>query len=91
MSTHIIGFRPPDEKWKKMKKIYDSCQEADIPVPKEVEEFFNYEEPDASGIEVELEAQRAVTDYRTESRTGFEVDISKLPPDVKILRFFNCW
>ena len=54
MSTHVIGFKPPDEKWKKMKKVWDTCQEAGIDAPKEVVEFFNDCPPDEAGVEVEI-------------------------------------
>lgn len=91
MSTFIIGFRPPDKRWKEMKKIWDSCDKANIEQPKEVDEFFDGEEPDASGVKIELEGTEAVQDYDEENGSGFQVDISKLPKDLKLIRFYNNW
>lgn len=91
MSTIVIGFRPPDAKWKLMKKIYDNCQKAGIEIPKEVEQFFGgaEQEPDPSGVEVEIDA--ALTKYEDDSCSGYELHIDKLPKDVKIVRFYNSW
>jgi hypothetical protein len=87
MSTHVVGFRPPDEKWKKMKKIWDSCQEAGVAVPKEVAEFFDDCEPDPAGVEVEIKTHP----YHDESRDGYEVHLSEIPKDVTLIRFFNSY
>ena len=45
MSSSVVGFRPADDKWKKMKKIWDSCEEADVAIPKDVLDFFDGEYP----------------------------------------------
>lgn len=85
MSTQVKGFRPPDEKWKKMKEVWDSCQKAGIPVPKEVEKFFDYQEPDPAGVEVKIKTHP----YHEEMIDGFEVKLSELPKDVTVIRFYN--
>ena len=91
MSTNIIGFKPTDAKWKRMKTVWDTCKENDIKPPKEVSEFFEWCEPDDSGVAVEIEHSEAVNDYAGGTGEGFEVDISKLPKDIKIIRFYNSW
>lgn len=90
MSTHIKGFRPADEAWKKMKAAWESCEAANVPVPREIEKFFGDEPPgNKPGIEVDL--GKAVTPYREEGVDGFEVDINKLPKGITIVRFFNAY
>lgn len=90
MSTHVIGFRPPDDKWKKMKHIYDACMEGGIDVPDEVDNFFNGEPPDDQGVEVDLDD--CLTEYDDKDyRAGYELDVKKLPKDVTIIRFYNSW
>ena len=33
MSTlNIVGIKPPDEKWLKMKEVYDSCNKAGVDI-----------------------------------------------------------
>ena len=54
MTLSVKGFIAPDETWKKMKTIWDACIAADIQIPEMVYRFFNYEEPDSEGKEVEL-------------------------------------
>ena len=91
MSTHICGFRPPDEKWRKMKEIWDSCAAADIGVPDEVGKFFDWSTPDEEGVEVDLENTSAVRLYSAESRNGYEIIVAELPKDIKIIRFFHSY
>ncbi len=90
MSTHIVGFRPADERWNKMKSIWDACKTGNVIVPAEVEKFFNYEYPaDKPGAEVGL--GKAVTEWRGDMREGYQVDLKKLPPEITILRFYNSY
>lgn len=91
MSMHVVGFRPPNDKWKKMKAIWDACNAAEIPVPEEVTDFFNETFPDENGVKIDLEAEGCVSRYSDDSRDGFDVDVQKLPPDVTIVRFFNAY
>lgn len=91
MTTRVIGFRPPDDTWSKYKKVYDTCIEADINPPEEVMKFFNLdscdEGPDESGVEVDIN-DAIVDDWGI---GGYQIDITKLPRDVKIIRFTNSW
>lgn len=89
MSTHVIGFRPPDAKWKQMKAVWDSCQAADCPVPKEVQAFFEWLEPADHGVTVDL--GQAATKWNADMASGYEVDIRLLPPNVHIIRFYNSY
>ncbi len=91
MSTHVVGFRPPDEKWHSMKKIWDSCTEAGIDIPEEVGKFFDWETPDEAGVEIDLEKTSACRKYNEDMRDGFEIVVAELPPDVKIIRFVNSY
>lgn len=90
MSTHVVGFRPPDEKWNRMKAAWQSCQAAGVPPPKEVSQFFEDIDPgDRPGAEVDL--GDACQEYSAEMIRGYEIDISKLPKDVRIIRVYNSW
>lgn len=91
MSTSITGFKPPDEKWKKMKAIWDACEEAGVSPPEAVDKFFNRVPPDDSGVEVRIDDTVCCRRCNGEMRTGFEVLLDKIPKDVKIIRFWNTW
>ena len=96
MSTHIIGFKPLDEKFHKMLAAYRACKEAGVPVPKTVSDFFKDEPPDEAGVSVHLGSEHGrcapgVRVWQGDSGGGFEVDLRQLDPDVKILRFYNSW
>lgn len=91
MSTHVVGIRPPDAKWKQMKAVWDACKTAGVDPPDEVLEFFNHSPPDPAGIEVRLEGNPCVRAYNDAMRQGFEVEIDKLPKNVTTVRFFNSY
>lgn len=90
MSTHVIGFIPPDKKWLKMKSVWDACEIAGVPVPDEVSEFFGaLNSPDPAGVEVEIEGKDCCEEWSDDYRTGYQIDVTKLPKHVHILRFYN--
>lgn len=91
MSTSVTGFKPANEKWKKMKAIFDACEGANIEPPEEVWKFFNHQSPDTAGVEIQLEGTVCCKTYKAEMKNGFEIDISVLPEDVKIIRFWNSY
>lgn len=93
MSTHVVGIVPPDDIFRKMKSAYESCYAAGLRPPKEVLDFFKGETPDDKGVVIDLGSKDGVTEYVDADKTaqGFEVDITKLPKHVKIVRFANSW
>lgn len=91
MSTSIVGFVPPDDKFKAMKAVWDVCSKANVEIPEEVSDFFQDETPNDNGVSIDLEDHECVKEISEESVNGFEVDISMLPKDVKIIRFSNCY
>jgi hypothetical protein len=91
MSTNVIGIRPADETFLKMKSVWDACTDLGVSIPAEVSTFFNGERPDDLGVVVEIKHTTAVKNWHDSSREGFEVDITKLPAGVKVVRFYNSW
>ena len=88
MSTHVTGFRPPDEHWQKLKAVWDACEAAKLPIPDEVADFFNWEPPDPAGVEVVLPVREW---HGGEAGAGYELDLEAIPPGVKTIRFWNSW
>lgn len=90
MSTHCVGFRPTDEQWEGMKTIWDTCEALNIPIPQEVDAFFDGEPPgDKPGQHVSL--GDAATEYQGTDANGYEIDVAKLPPGITIVRVYNSW
>jgi hypothetical protein len=70
-----------------MKSIWESCDKAEVPEPKEVTEFFQGEDPgDKPGQEISLEA--AMKEWNTDYAIGYEIDVTKLPKGLKIIRAY---
>lgn len=91
MSTHVMGYRPPDDEWRKMKAAWDACEAAKAPIPKKVLDFFDGEDPgDQPGKEVNLGKAVRELDPR-HPECGYEVDVTKLPEGVRFIRFTNSW
>ena len=88
MYTNVCGFAPPDATWKKMKAIYDSCNEARVEIPDKVDEFFDGEPPDNSGVRIELDGHDCCTDFNEEMQEGFQIEIAKVPKNIKFIRFY---
>lgn len=90
-NIHVCGFKPPDEKWTKMKAVWDACKDAGVDPPKDVSAFFNHEEPDPAGVEIDEKALKkcgAAVDFEGDMQEGFDIHVDKLPKDVKIVRVY---
>jgi hypothetical protein len=44
-------------------------------------------QPDANGVEVELPTR----EWHDNGRAGYEIDVSAIPPNVTVIRFYNSW
>lgn len=97
MSTYVVGFKPADDKWRKMFAVWRACKDAGVQAPDDVLEFFEYDDPDPKGVQIEShEMQRsgAVVEWKDEHSEGYELDLTKLRavhPDVTVIRFYNSW
>jgi hypothetical protein len=89
MSTNVFGIIPPDEKFERMKAVYDSCVNAGVPVPEAVRDFFGDEEPDEKGVVIPLDD--IAKEYSGERESGFEIHLEDIAPNVPIVRFVNSW
>ncbi len=91
MSTHtqIYGIVPPDKNYQKMKAVWDVCTEAGIEVPDAVKRYFEHEEPDGRGMKIKILS--AIEDCSEPHTTGVEVNLSKIPEKVKLIRFVQSW
>lgn len=82
-SWYVRGVRPPDERWRQMKVVYDACVAAGVDIPDTVAAFFDGDRPDPDGVVIDI-PQR---EWRDQWRCGIEVDVADLPADVKTIRF----
>lgn len=99
MSTSIIGVRDLRQQFDKMWKAKEACEQAGIGYPEEVKKYFvdyiNESKPavESEMLHFDLKNTSGVTLYNNPdaASVGYEVDIRKLPKDVKIIRFYNSW
>lgn len=90
MSTTVVGFMPADEKWVQMKAIFDNCIINGIDPPQEVWEFFGGDSPEGDpGRIVKLDS--ILTPITSNCESGYELEVAKIPANVKFIRFINSW
>jgi hypothetical protein len=87
MSTHVSGFREPDDQYRKMAAAWRACVDVGIDPPDEVEEFFNYDGPDDSGVEVNVPHR----EWSRDMSIGVTIRVEDIPAGVTELRFWNSW
>jgi hypothetical protein len=83
----VQTIKPADENWLLMKDIYDSCKKANVPVPKEVEKFFDYVPPTEAGVIGNLPSP-CREEWTDDCREGMDIDLSQLPHGTKKLRVY---
>lgn len=94
ISYHVRGIIPTDEKYMKMKTIWDNCNALDIEPPKDVYNFFytfeNYDE----GMNITLPKDsiciRKCIKKTDSNNIGNElhiVDLRKIPKEIKFIVF----
>lgn len=89
-TMHVDGIREPDDRWREMKTVYDSCVAAGVPVPSQVRDFFDHEPPDPAGIRVDLSSGKEpiTREWNTDTQQGFELSVEDLPANITKLRFY---
>ena len=88
-STHVVGFKTPDDKFKRMLRAYEACKAAGVDVPEEVSLFFNDATPDPAGVTVPMDNVHGVKEWTdSDMREGYEIDLQAIPPDIQVLRVY---
>lgn len=90
ISTYVQGLKPKTEEYQTKLDIYTACRKINVEPPREIVDFFDGEICE-EGIVIEL-PKEAVREYAYNyCREFFEVDLTKLPPDVTKIRFVNSY
>lgn len=85
-STSIVGVRDLNERRIEMNHVRIACERAGIEAPVEVREFFE------SGKHDFVDIESAITELDDQDMQDvWEVDLSKIPPGVKAIRFINSY
>lgn len=87
-SMYIDGFKSETDEYRKMKAIYDACEAAGVETPDAVDKYFGIDGPGAYGKAIDLSEAKCVKKFSEDGQCGYDVDITKLPKDIKIIRFY---
>ncbi len=96
MSMHVVGFVPPDDEWNAKVAAVRACRAAGVEPPEELERFLGLDpgegqEPDDYGRQVAIDEgifPLAIKEWKDDTRVGYEVRLSDLPPEIKVVRFY---
>ncbi len=95
MFSSIKGVRDLDGKFAEMARIKDLCEDAGVSIPEEVMEYFGGRYREATSYlrakMEEVDISCAVTESHPDSTDLWEVDLKKLPSEVKAIRFTNSY
>jgi hypothetical protein len=90
MSLVVKGYIPPDADYMRKANAWRACKEAGVEAPKELLRLFDGREPQAAGMEIDITV--AVTECRPhESAEGFDIELARLPPGVRVIRVYSSW
>ncbi len=94
MSTKITGVRDLDKEFKKMMKVKLACEEAEIDYPENIYKYFINPDESEESLREKMEfvsIKEAICVKNKDMIDGWQVDLSKLPKDVKAIRFENSY
>ena len=78
LSIEIVGFMEPTDDYERKRAAYHACDDAGIPIPDELEAFFQHETPSREGMVVDISG--AVVGRPLYE--GAKIYLSKLPEGV---------
>jgi hypothetical protein len=94
---YVVGVKPPTEEYAKRVAVWQACEAAGVEIPDEVDDFFGGEEPDPTGMVVDLgwvddrkPRHECATEWMAHEgeESGLEIEIAKLPEGVERIRVF---
>lgn len=85
VSLGIRGIVEPTEEFNKKYTAYKACEAAEIEIPDALRAYFDFDEPNQSGLAVDI------SDV-SEQRDGMvEIDLTKLRKDITKIQVYLSW
>lgn len=85
VSLGIRGVVEPTEEFNKKYVAYKACEDAEVEIPNELRGYFDWAEPNQSGLVVDI------SDV-SEQRDGMvEIDLTKLRKDITKIQVYLSW
>ena len=91
MSSYVVFLRSKNNKhYQKMLKIRHACNDADIDVPDEVEDYFG---GDTDGYPLRVSAKDVVKKYSNSDECSdvLEIKVADIPEGVEVIQFINSY
>ena len=97
MSTSVVGVRDYDGKFSAMMAVKRACESAGTGYPQELMDYCFPNHPNESEDYLRRELEQisipsaAKIEFSLEGVAGIQIELSKLPDDIKFIRFENSW
>jgi hypothetical protein len=92
MSTSVVFLRSKDnEQYQKMLRVAQTCTEAGVDLPDEVEDYFDGEYEWNPEGPLEMDADKFLKEHHAEMQEGYEIKVSDIPEGVDVIRFINSY
>ena len=102
ISSNIIGVRDLRQEFDKKWDALQACKKAGVLFPKQLQDYFDLDGDDDRVLEDKsyyegekltfiLTGKPGVKEWGAEMEEGYEVDLTKLPKDVKKIRFYTSY
>jgi antitoxin component HigA of HigAB toxin-antitoxin module len=92
MSTSVVFLRSKDnDQYQKMLRVAQTCTEAGVELPEEVDNYFDGEFEYNPEGPLEMNAEKVATEYHAEMQEGYEIKVSDIPDGVDVIRFYNSY
>ena len=85
VSLGIRGVVEPTEEFHKKYVAYKACEDAAVEIPDELRGYFDWEEPNKSGLVVDI------SDVSEQKDGMVEIDLAKLRKDITKIQVYLSW
>lgn len=82
----VYAYRPKDEHFNEMLKIWNACKKAKVELPGAVEDFFDEVDDPNTVPGVPVDIDKLLQKYSNDAEDGYELDLQKLPKDIRYIR-----
>lgn len=84
----VFGIRPADHEYSLKLQAYYALEKANIGIPRELEQFFNYYPPNILGEEIDLaiDSPPCLTVLKEDGAYGYTIELAKLSKSIKFIK-----
>jgi hypothetical protein len=96
VSSHCVAIKPATTEYLAKAAAWRACRAAGVAIPDELLKFFDYHEPDDSGMLTDLGTSHGAKHpcckpWGNDMCDGFQVDLGLVPEGTRFIRFYTSY